>query len=67
HLLNLQTEMMIPSVLSSLLMLKDKLKDFCKEELKKVSDRGKVLEIHLLSEMSPSSSHIMENIILEMC
>ncbi|KAL0171130.1 hypothetical protein M9458_031441, partial [Cirrhinus mrigala] len=46
--------------------LRDKLQDFCKEELKKISDRGKVLEIHLLSETSPSSSHIMENIILEM-
>ncbi len=38
--------------------LRDKLEDFCKEELKKISDRGKVLEIHLLSETSPSSSHI---------
>ncbi len=47
--------------------LRDKLEDFCKEELKKISDRGKVLDIHLLSETSPSSSHIMENIILEMC
>ncbi len=47
--------------------LRDKLEDFCKEELKKISDRGKVLEIHLLSETSLSSSHIMENIILEMC
>ncbi|XP_073686633.1 E3 ubiquitin/ISG15 ligase TRIM25-like [Garra rufa] len=28
--------------------LRDKLEDFCKEELKKISDRGKVLEIHLL-------------------
>ncbi|XP_059403793.1 tripartite motif-containing protein 16-like [Carassius carassius] len=37
--------------------LRDKLEDFCKEELKKISDRGKVLEIHLLSETSPSSSH----------
>uniref|UniRef100_A0A673JUD0 B30.2/SPRY domain-containing protein n=1 Tax=Sinocyclocheilus rhinocerous TaxID=307959 RepID=A0A673JUD0_9TELE len=27
--------------------LRDKLEDFCKEELKKISDRGKVLEIHL--------------------
>ncbi|XP_016092343.1 tripartite motif-containing protein 16-like [Sinocyclocheilus grahami] len=35
--------------------LRDKLEDFCKEELKKISDRGKVLEIHLLSETSPSS------------
>ncbi|XP_042573606.1 tripartite motif-containing protein 16-like [Cyprinus carpio] len=35
--------------------LRDKLEDFCKEELKKMSDRGKVLEIHLLSETSPSS------------
>ncbi len=47
--------------------LRDKLEDFCKEELKKISDRGKVLEINLLSETSSSSSHIMENIILEMC
>uniref|UniRef100_A0A8C2HEE1 Uncharacterized protein n=1 Tax=Cyprinus carpio TaxID=7962 RepID=A0A8C2HEE1_CYPCA len=58
--------------------LRDKLEDYCKEELKKISQRGKVLEIHLLSETSkvleihllsetsPSSSHIMENIILEM-
>uniref|UniRef100_A0A672Q6N5 E3 ubiquitin/ISG15 ligase TRIM25-like n=1 Tax=Sinocyclocheilus grahami TaxID=75366 RepID=A0A672Q6N5_SINGR len=46
--------------------LRDKLEDFCKEELKKISDRGKVLQIHLLSETSPSSAHIMENIILEM-
>ncbi len=46
--------------------MRDKLEDFCKEQLKKISDRGKVLEIHLLSETSPSSSHIMENIILEM-
>ncbi|XP_052444580.1 tripartite motif-containing protein 16-like [Carassius gibelio] len=30
--------------------LRDKLEDFCKEEIKKISDRGKVLEIHLLSE-----------------
>uniref|UniRef100_A0A671NKA6 Uncharacterized protein n=1 Tax=Sinocyclocheilus anshuiensis TaxID=1608454 RepID=A0A671NKA6_9TELE len=44
-----------------LFSLIDKLEDFCKEELKKISDRGKVLEIHLLSETSPSSSHIMEN------
>ncbi len=29
--------------------LRDKLEDFCKEELKKISDRGKVLEINLLS------------------
>ncbi len=36
-----------------------------REDFKKISDRGKVLEIHLLSETSPSSSHIMENIILE--
>ncbi|XP_026081590.1 tripartite motif-containing protein 16-like [Carassius auratus] len=35
--------------------LRDKLEDFCKEQLKKISDRGKVLEIHLLSETSPSS------------
>ncbi len=35
--------------------LRDKLEDFCKEELKKISDRGKVLEIHLLSETSLSS------------
>uniref|UniRef100_A0A671PDC5 E3 ubiquitin/ISG15 ligase TRIM25-like n=1 Tax=Sinocyclocheilus anshuiensis TaxID=1608454 RepID=A0A671PDC5_9TELE len=34
----------------SVLQLRDKLQDFCKEELKKISDRGKVLEIHLLSE-----------------
>uniref|UniRef100_A0A673JJR9 Tripartite motif-containing protein 16-like n=1 Tax=Sinocyclocheilus rhinocerous TaxID=307959 RepID=A0A673JJR9_9TELE len=27
--------------------LRQKLEDFCKEELKKISDRGKVLEIHL--------------------
>ncbi len=47
--------------------LRDKLEDFCKEELKKISDIGKVLEIHLLSETSPSSSHIMQNIILEIC
>ncbi|XP_026061190.1 tripartite motif-containing protein 16-like [Carassius auratus] len=33
--------------------LRDKLEDFCKEQLKKISDRGKVLEIHLLSETSP--------------
>ncbi|XP_043085693.1 E3 ubiquitin/ISG15 ligase TRIM25-like [Puntigrus tetrazona] len=46
--------------------LRDKLEDFCKEELKKISDRGKVLEIDLLSETSPSSSHIRENIISEM-
>ncbi|XP_016379491.1 uncharacterized protein LOC107717299 [Sinocyclocheilus rhinocerous] len=51
----------------SVCQLRDKLEDFCKEEFKKISDRGKVLEIHLLSETSPSSSHIMENIILEMC
>uniref|UniRef100_A0A8C1LRQ7 Tripartite motif-containing protein 16-like n=1 Tax=Cyprinus carpio TaxID=7962 RepID=A0A8C1LRQ7_CYPCA len=30
--------------------LRDKLEDFCKEELKKILERGKVLEIHLLSE-----------------
>ncbi|XP_026081533.1 tripartite motif-containing protein 16-like [Carassius auratus] len=35
--------------------LRDKLEDFCKEQLQKISDRGKVLEIHLLSETSPSS------------
>uniref|UniRef100_A0A672MV20 Tripartite motif-containing protein 16-like n=1 Tax=Sinocyclocheilus grahami TaxID=75366 RepID=A0A672MV20_SINGR len=34
----------------SVRQLRDKLEDFCKEELKKISDRGKVLEIHLLSE-----------------
>ncbi|XP_042597742.1 tripartite motif-containing protein 16-like [Cyprinus carpio] len=39
----------------SVLQLRDKLEDFCKEELRKISDRGKVLEIHLLSETSPSS------------
>ncbi len=50
----------------SLDQLRDKLEDFFKEEQKKISDRGKVLETHLLSETSPSSSHIMENIILEM-
>ncbi|XP_026061169.1 tripartite motif-containing protein 16-like [Carassius auratus] len=33
--------------------LRDKLEDFCKEQLQKISDRGKVLEIHLLSETSP--------------
>ncbi|XP_016331427.1 probable E3 ubiquitin-protein ligase TRIM8 [Sinocyclocheilus anshuiensis] len=32
--------------------LRDKLEDFCQEELKKISDRGKVLQIHLLSESS---------------
>ncbi|XP_042594651.1 tripartite motif-containing protein 16-like [Cyprinus carpio] len=37
--------------------LRDKLEDFCKEKLKKISDRGKVLEIHLLSETSPSSTN----------
>uniref|UniRef100_A0A671PNX2 Uncharacterized protein n=1 Tax=Sinocyclocheilus anshuiensis TaxID=1608454 RepID=A0A671PNX2_9TELE len=31
--------------------LRDKLEDFCKEDLKKISDGGRVLEIHLLSEM----------------
>ncbi|XP_016298432.1 E3 ubiquitin/ISG15 ligase TRIM25-like, partial [Sinocyclocheilus anshuiensis] len=45
----------------SVRQLRHKLEDFCKEQLKKISDRGKVLEIHLLSETSPSSSHIMEN------
>uniref|UniRef100_A0A672LVZ8 Tripartite motif-containing protein 16-like n=1 Tax=Sinocyclocheilus grahami TaxID=75366 RepID=A0A672LVZ8_SINGR len=34
----------------SVRQLREKLEDFCKEELKKISDRGKVLEIHLLSE-----------------
>ncbi|XP_067249190.1 tripartite motif-containing protein 16-like isoform X3 [Chanodichthys erythropterus] len=38
-------------VRESVRQLRDKLEDFCKEELKKISDRGKVLEIHLLSEM----------------
>ncbi|CAM4607485.1 unnamed protein product [Leuciscus chuanchicus] len=37
-------------VRESVLQLRDKLEDLCKEELKKISDRGKVLEI-LLSEM----------------
>ncbi|XP_073688971.1 uncharacterized protein [Garra rufa] len=37
----------------SVRQLRDKLEDFCKEELKKILDSGKVLEIHLLSEMSP--------------
>ncbi|XP_067249189.1 tripartite motif-containing protein 16-like isoform X2 [Chanodichthys erythropterus] len=37
-------------VRESVRQLRDKLEDFCKEELKKISDRGKVLEIHLLSE-----------------
>ncbi len=50
----------------SVRQLTDKLEDFCKEELKKISDRGKVLETYLLSETNPSSSHIIENIILEM-
>ncbi|XP_058601973.1 tripartite motif-containing protein 16-like [Onychostoma macrolepis] len=41
--------------------LPEKLEDFCKEELKKISDRGKVLEIHLLSETSPSSrNHFLQ-------
>ncbi|XP_048011749.1 tripartite motif-containing protein 16-like [Megalobrama amblycephala] len=34
-------------VRESIHQLRDKLEDFCKEELKKISDRGKVLEIHL--------------------
>ncbi|XP_073686532.1 tripartite motif-containing protein 16-like [Garra rufa] len=34
----------------SVRQLRDKLEDFCKEELKKISDRGKVQDIHLLSE-----------------
>ncbi|XP_042569778.1 tripartite motif-containing protein 16-like [Cyprinus carpio] len=38
------------SLRESVHQLRDKLEDFCKEELKKISDRGKVLEIHLLSE-----------------
>ncbi|XP_067248921.1 tripartite motif-containing protein 16-like isoform X1 [Chanodichthys erythropterus] len=38
-------------VRESVRQLRDKLEDFCKEEQKKISDRGKVLEIHLLSEM----------------
>ncbi len=54
------------ALIQSVHQLRDKLEDFCKEELKKISDRGKVLEIHLLSKTSPSSSHVMENIILEM-
>jgi len=37
-------------VRESVHQLRVKLEDFCKEELKKISDRGKVLEI-LLSEM----------------
>ncbi|XDV31133.1 hypothetical protein PO909_033893 [Leuciscus waleckii] len=37
-------------VRESVRQLRDKLEDLCKEELKKISDRGKVLEI-LLSEM----------------
>ncbi|XP_067248925.1 tripartite motif-containing protein 16-like [Chanodichthys erythropterus] len=40
-------------VRESVHQLRDKLEDFCKEELKKISDRGKVLEIHLLSEIVP--------------
>ncbi|XP_048011248.1 tripartite motif-containing protein 16-like [Megalobrama amblycephala] len=40
-------------VRESVRQLRDKLEDFCKEELKKISDRGKVLEIHLLSEIVP--------------
>ncbi|XP_067248807.1 tripartite motif-containing protein 16-like isoform X1 [Chanodichthys erythropterus] len=36
-------------VRESVHQLRDKLEDFCREELKKI--RGKVLEIHLLSEM----------------
>ncbi|XP_059367581.1 uncharacterized protein LOC132106015 [Carassius carassius] len=47
--------------------LTDKLNDVCKEEILNISDRGKVLEIHLLSEISLPSSDILENIILEMC
>ncbi|KTF77608.1 hypothetical protein cypCar_00047270, partial [Cyprinus carpio] len=35
----------------SVCQLRDKLEDFCKEELKKVSDRGKVLEFHLISKI----------------
>ncbi len=31
----------------SVCQLRDKLEDFCKEELKKISDRGKVLGPHL--------------------
>ncbi|KAL1262249.1 hypothetical protein QQF64_007514 [Cirrhinus molitorella] len=34
--------------------LRDKLLDFCLDELKVISDRGKVLEIHLLSETRTS-------------
>jgi len=37
-------------VRESVHQLRVKLEDFCKEELKKISDRGKVLEI-LLSEI----------------
>ncbi|XP_073690816.1 tripartite motif-containing protein 16-like [Garra rufa] len=46
----------------SVCQLRDKLED----ELKKISDRGKVPKIHLCSEISPSSSNIMKNITLEM-
>ncbi|XP_067248808.1 tripartite motif-containing protein 16-like isoform X2 [Chanodichthys erythropterus] len=38
-------------VRESVHQLRDKLEDFCREELKKI--RGKVLEIHLLSEIVP--------------
>uniref|UniRef100_A0A673KX28 E3 ubiquitin/ISG15 ligase TRIM25-like n=1 Tax=Sinocyclocheilus rhinocerous TaxID=307959 RepID=A0A673KX28_9TELE len=45
--------------------LRDKLEDFCKEQLKKISDRGKC-NLKMVCDGGPSSSHIMQNIILEM-
>ncbi|XP_042596245.1 tripartite motif-containing protein 16-like [Cyprinus carpio] len=36
----------------SVLQLRDKLEDFCKEQLKKISDRGKVLEIQFTLDLN---------------
>ncbi|XP_067249193.1 tripartite motif-containing protein 16-like isoform X1 [Chanodichthys erythropterus] len=40
-------------VRESVRQLRDKLEDFCKEELKKISDRGKVLEIVTFTNIVP--------------
>ncbi|XP_073672694.1 uncharacterized protein [Garra rufa] len=54
----------------SVCQLRDHLEDFCKEGLKKISDKGKVLQIHLLSKKKKGSetpsSHLIMNIILDM-
>ncbi|KAL0159741.1 hypothetical protein M9458_043466, partial [Cirrhinus mrigala] len=52
----------------SALQLRDKLEDFCKEEFKKISDRGKVLDSSALRNesiiISYHEEHHIRNVLL---